>query len=71
MGSDRTVVSEDRGMMNSWQGKIIIGLTGNIATGKSEVRRMLERLGAFGIDAERASTQDYVKRYTRLPGGSG
>jgi len=32
--------------------KCIIGLTGNIATGKSEVRRMLERLGAYAIDAD-------------------
>ncbi len=32
--------------------KIIIGLTGNIATGKSVVRKMLQRLGAFGIDAD-------------------
>jgi dephospho-CoA kinase len=33
--------------------KYVIGLTGNIATGKSEVRRMLEKLGAYGIDADR------------------
>jgi dephospho-CoA kinase len=30
----------------------VIGLTGNIATGKSVVRRMLEHLGAYGIDAD-------------------
>jgi dephospho-CoA kinase len=35
-----------------YPGKTIIGLTGNIATGKSVVRRMLEHLGAFGIDAD-------------------
>lgn len=34
------------------QGKTIIGLTGNIATGKSVVRRMLEHLGAYTIDAD-------------------
>ncbi|MFT3891637.1 MAG: dephospho-CoA kinase [Anaerolineales bacterium] len=33
-------------------GKTIIGLTGNIATGKSVVRRMLEHLGAYTIDAD-------------------
>jgi len=33
-------------------GKYIIGLTGNIATGKSVVRRMLEHLGAYTIDAD-------------------
>jgi dephospho-CoA kinase len=35
-----------------WPDKTVIGLTGNIATGKSVVRRMLEHLGAFGIDAD-------------------
>ena len=33
--------------------KYIIGLTGNIATGKSVVRRMLQELGASTIDADR------------------
>jgi dephospho-CoA kinase len=35
-----------------WAGKYVIGLTGNICTGKSVVRRMLEHLGAYGIDAD-------------------
>lgn len=35
------------------EGKYIIGLTGNIATGKSTVAKMLERLGAKVIDADR------------------
>jgi dephospho-CoA kinase len=38
--------------MSAWPGKFVIGLTGNIATGKSLVRRMLEHLGAYGIDAD-------------------
>ncbi len=38
--------------MSAWPGKTVIGLTGNIATGKSVVRRMLEHLGAYGIDAD-------------------
>jgi len=38
--------------MCAWHGKKIIGLTGNIATGKSVVLKMLEQLGAFGIDAD-------------------
>ncbi len=38
--------------MSKWAGKYVIGLTGNIATGKSVVRRMLEHLGAYGIDAD-------------------
>jgi len=40
------------GNMSAWQGKYAIGLTGNIATGKSVVRKMLEHLGAYGIDAD-------------------
>jgi dephospho-CoA kinase len=35
-----------------WPGKYVIGLTGNIAMGKSLVRRMLEHLGAYTIDAD-------------------
>ena len=38
--------------MSNWPGKKIIGLTGNIATGKSVVRRMAEHLGAYTIDAD-------------------
>ncbi len=38
--------------MSKRPGKYIIGLTGNIATGKSVVRRMLEHLGAYTIDAD-------------------
>ena len=41
--------------MSSISGKYIIGLTGNIATGKSVVRRMLEHLGAYTIDADALS----------------
>ncbi|MCL5996652.1 MAG: dephospho-CoA kinase [Chloroflexi bacterium] len=35
--------------------RILIGLTGNIATGKSVVARMLHDLGAFVIDADQIS----------------
>jgi dephospho-CoA kinase len=38
--------------LSKWPGKYVIGLTGNIATGKSVVRKMLEHLGAYGIDAD-------------------
>jgi dephospho-CoA kinase len=38
--------------VSRWSGKYVIGLTGNIATGKSVVRKMLEHLGAYGIDAD-------------------
>ena len=43
--------------MSAWPGKYVIGLTGNIATGKSVVRKMLEELGAFGIDADALAHQ--------------
>ncbi len=43
--------------MGRWEGKYVIGITGNIATGKSIVRKMLEHLGAFGIDADRLAHQ--------------
>jgi dephospho-CoA kinase len=42
---------------------MIIGLTGNIATGKSEVARMLAQLGAYVIDA------DKVAHRVMQPGG--
>lgn len=42
-------------MSTKWPEKTIIGLTGNIATGKSVVRKMLEHLGAYGIDADALS----------------
>ena len=38
--------------MSDWHEKYVIGLTGNIATGKSVVRKMLEHLGAYSIDAD-------------------
>jgi hypothetical protein len=42
--------------MGAWPGKFVIGLTGNIATGKSVVRKMLEHLGAYGLDRMNRST---------------
>jgi dephospho-CoA kinase len=47
--------------MSAWQGKYAIGLTGNIATGKSVVRKMLEHLGAYGIDADVLSHRAIMK----------
>ena len=47
--------------MSSVPGKYIIGLTGNIATGKSVVRRMLEHLGAHTIDADALSHRAIAK----------
>ncbi len=47
--------------MSHVPGKYIIGLTGNIATGKSVVRRMLEHLGAYTIDADALSHRAIAK----------
>lgn len=47
--------------MSNWPGKYVIGLTGNIATGKSAVRRMLEHLGAYTIDADALSHRAIAK----------
>jgi dephospho-CoA kinase len=47
--------------VGSWPGKYVIGLTGNIATGKSVVRKMLEHLGAYSIDADALSHRAIAK----------
>lgn len=47
--------------MSNWPGKFVIGLTGNIATGKSVVRRMLEHLGAYTIDADALTHRAYAR----------
>ncbi|MCY3718427.1 MAG: dephospho-CoA kinase [Anaerolineaceae bacterium] len=50
--------------MGRWPGKTVIGLTGNIAVGKSQVLGQLESLGAGVIDADR------VAREVLEPGGA-
>ncbi len=47
--------------MSHWPGKYVIGLTGNIGTGKTVVRRMLEHLGAYTIDADALSHRAMAK----------
>ncbi len=47
--------------MSAWSGKYVVGLTGNIATGKSVVRKMMEHLGAYGIDADTLSHRTIMK----------
>lgn len=47
--------------MSNLPGKFVIGLTGNIATGKSVARRMLEHLGAYTIDADALTHRTYAK----------
>lgn len=41
--------------MGRWANKYVIGLTGNIATGKSVVRQMVQHLEAYTIDADSLS----------------
>lgn len=43
--------------MGRFPNKYVIGLTGNIATGKSIVRQMLQHLGAYTIDADSLAHQ--------------
>jgi dephospho-CoA kinase len=47
-----------------WSDRFIIGLTGNIGTGKSMVRRMLQVLGAYGIDGDLLAYQAAQKDST-------
>jgi dephospho-CoA kinase len=47
--------------LSNQPGKFVIGLTGNIATGKSVVRRMFEHLGAYTIDADSLTHRAYAK----------
>ena len=48
-------------LVSNQPGKFVIGLTGNIATGKSVVRRMFEHLGAYTIDADALTHRTYAK----------
>jgi dephospho-CoA kinase len=41
--------------VSNWPGKYVIGLTGNIATGKSVILTMLEQLGTVCFDADQLS----------------
>ena len=54
-------INSDEVYLAAGQGKFIIGLTGNIATGKTVVRRMLEHLGAYTIDADALSHRALAK----------
>ena len=47
--------------MSKWPGKYVIGLTGNIATGKSVILKMLDYLGAYCIDADALSHRAIAK----------
>jgi dephospho-CoA kinase len=43
--------------VSRWEGKYVIGLTGNIGVGKTVVRQMLQHLGAYTIDADELTHQ--------------
>ena len=51
--------------MNERQPRALIGVTGNIATGKSTVARMLGRLEADVIDADKV-VHDIMAEHTRV-----
>jgi dephospho-CoA kinase len=53
--------------LSRWPGKYAIALTGNIATGKSVVRKMLEHLGAYGIDADALAHRAMAKGAPGFP----
>jgi dephospho-CoA kinase len=54
-------ISQGENVSSKWPGKYVIGITGNIATGKSVVRKMLEHLGAYSIDADALGHRAYSK----------
>ena len=58
---DCGIFPKEPDVSSKWPEKYIIGLTGNIATGKSVVRKMLEHLGAYGIDADALSHRATAK----------
>ena len=45
--------SKNQGRPPRWPDKIVVGLTGNIATGKSSVMRMAAEQGALTLDADK------------------
>ncbi len=45
--------SNNQGRATRWPNKIVVGLTGNIATGKSSVMRMAAENGALTLDADK------------------
>jgi len=59
--NDRACFGNYGESVSIWPGKYVIGLTGNIATGKSVVCKMLERLGAYTIDADALSHRAMAK----------
>ncbi len=58
-------VQAERPIGGHWGERLIIGMTGNIAMGKSTVLAMLDALGAYAIDA------DNVVHHLREPGAAG
>ena len=47
--------------MKKWAGKLVVGLGGSAGTGKDDVQTMLERLGAFTIDADEIANRVILK----------
>lgn len=47
--------------MNKWSGKLVVGLVGGPGTGKDDVQKMLERLGALTIDSQEIERRVILK----------
>ena len=47
--------------MKKWAGKLVVGLGGSTGTGKDNVQKMLERLGAFTIDSDEIANRVLLK----------
>ncbi len=65
LGGDAAALPDRSPLRQAWGMKAVIGLTGNIAMGKSTVLRELEALGAAVLDADRLVHQ---LRQPGLPG---
>ena len=50
----RSIYAEGCGgtILSRWMGKYLIGVTGNIATGKTTVRKLLEHLGVYSFEID-------------------
>ena len=53
--NDKFMMTDDLSENQNADSKIVIGLTGNIGTGKSTVMGILAELGAIGIDADKVA----------------
>ncbi len=48
-------------IVKKWAGKLVVGLGGSAGTGKDDVKKMLERLGALTVDADEIANRVILK----------